>query len=84
MTETYKIVNNQLEITDQAETVVTKKTYEELEAALKQAQDSLVQVKARHAEEEKAIQDTIDLMAERFKQATDGGVKATIMDEKIV
>ena len=52
------------------------KTLEELEADLKQAQDSLVYVQQRHADEIAPIQATIDLMKKRLDEATKLGIVA--------
>lgn len=52
------------------------KEYSELEKDLAQAQESLVYVQSRHAEEIKPIQATVDLFQKRVDEATKKGVVA--------
>ena len=69
MSETFKKVDgNTIGITSQTEAICNK-TYEELEADLTQAQDSLEQVKLQHVKQIAEIQATIDIMQARLDEA---------------
>lgn len=72
-----KVDANTIEITAEVKAPeVIVKEFSQLEADLKQAQDSLVYVQQRHAEEILPIQKTIDLMKARVAEATKQGVIA--------
>ena len=77
--ETFKKIADKLEIAPEAivQEKITK-TLEELEADLKQAQDSLVYVMQKHADEIAPIQKTIDLMQKRFDEAIKLGIVAKV------
>ena len=65
-----KLDENTLSITSEVkEPEVMEKTLDELESELKQAQDSLIYVQQRHADEIAPIQATIDLMQKRLDEA---------------
>ena len=74
MGETFeKIDENTVKVTAQTETVINK-TLTELKKDLTQAEESLVMVTARHADEEVAIQKTIELFQARLAEAEKLGV----------
>lgn len=76
-----KVDKNTLKITVTPVVAVTTidKKYEELESDLKQAKDSLIYIKQRHADEIAPIQITIDLMQARLDQAKALNLTASVV-----